>query len=151
MRLSNLADYAVVTMSQAARHCGGGRTSAAELAEAKQAIQAMRLPIMEVPTRRFRPGEGRRADLRARVVVTLAGDGQQSTDFESTPGPARGRRLNSPWDVDLAHGVLFIAMAGARRWSLPRTLAITAACGVGHVLGSLVLGAAGIDEGLHGG
>ncbi len=32
MRLSNLADYAVVTMSQAARHCGGGRTSAAELA-----------------------------------------------------------------------------------------------------------------------
>ncbi|HSM53817.1 MAG TPA: SUF system Fe-S cluster assembly regulator [Erythrobacter sp.] len=33
MRLSNLADYAVVTMSAAARHCGGGRTSATELAE----------------------------------------------------------------------------------------------------------------------
>ena len=32
MRLSNLADYAVVTMSQAARHCGGARTSASELA-----------------------------------------------------------------------------------------------------------------------
>ena len=32
MRLSNLADYAVVTMSAAARHCGGGRSSAAELA-----------------------------------------------------------------------------------------------------------------------
>ena len=32
MRLSNLADYAVVTMAAAARHCGGGRTSAAELA-----------------------------------------------------------------------------------------------------------------------
>ncbi|WP_374407325.1 SUF system Fe-S cluster assembly regulator [Pelagerythrobacter sp.] len=32
MRLSNLADYAVVTMSAAARHCGGVRTSAAELA-----------------------------------------------------------------------------------------------------------------------
>lgn len=32
MRLSNLADYAVVTMSHAARHCGGGRVSAAELA-----------------------------------------------------------------------------------------------------------------------
>lgn len=32
MRLSNLADYAVVTMCAAARHCGGGRTSAAELA-----------------------------------------------------------------------------------------------------------------------
>ncbi|MEO1922264.1 SUF system Fe-S cluster assembly regulator [Blastomonas marina] len=32
MRLSNLADYAIVTMSAAARHCGGGRTSAGELA-----------------------------------------------------------------------------------------------------------------------
>jgi len=33
MRLSNLTDYAVVTMSAAARHCGGARTSASELAE----------------------------------------------------------------------------------------------------------------------
>ena len=32
MRLSNLADYAVVTMCAAARHCGGARTSAGELA-----------------------------------------------------------------------------------------------------------------------
>ncbi|WP_120716907.1 RrF2 family transcriptional regulator [Tsuneonella amylolytica] len=32
MRLSNFADYAVVTMSAAARHCGGARTSAGELA-----------------------------------------------------------------------------------------------------------------------
>lgn len=32
MRLSNLADYAVVMMSAAARHCGDGRISAAELA-----------------------------------------------------------------------------------------------------------------------
>ena len=32
MRLSNLADYAVVTMSAAARHCGGGRVNASELA-----------------------------------------------------------------------------------------------------------------------
>jgi FeS assembly SUF system regulator len=33
MRLSNMADYAVVTMSAAARHCGGVRVSAAQLAE----------------------------------------------------------------------------------------------------------------------
>jgi len=33
MRLSSMADYAVVTMSAAARHCGGGRVSAAQLAE----------------------------------------------------------------------------------------------------------------------
>lgn len=32
MRLSSMADYAVVTMSAAARHCGGARISAAELA-----------------------------------------------------------------------------------------------------------------------
>lgn len=32
MRLSNLADYAVITMSAAARHCGGARVSASELA-----------------------------------------------------------------------------------------------------------------------
>ncbi len=32
MRLSNLTDYAVVTMGAAARHCGGGRISASELA-----------------------------------------------------------------------------------------------------------------------
>ncbi len=33
MRLSNMADYAVVLMSAAARHCGGSRTNAAELAQ----------------------------------------------------------------------------------------------------------------------
>lgn len=32
MRLSSLADYAVVMMGAAARHCGGARTSATELA-----------------------------------------------------------------------------------------------------------------------
>jgi FeS assembly SUF system regulator len=32
MRLSNFADYAVVTMCAAARHCGGKRSSAAGLA-----------------------------------------------------------------------------------------------------------------------
>ncbi|MFV0644547.1 MAG: SUF system Fe-S cluster assembly regulator [Sphingomonadaceae bacterium] len=32
MRLSNLADYAVVTMCAAARHCGEGRVNSAELA-----------------------------------------------------------------------------------------------------------------------
>lgn len=32
MRLSSLADYAVVMMGAAARHCGGTRTSATELA-----------------------------------------------------------------------------------------------------------------------
>ncbi len=47
------------------------KMSSAELAEAKQAIQNMRLPIMEVPTRRFQPGSGRRADLRATMRAAL--------------------------------------------------------------------------------
>lgn len=33
MRLSSMADYAVITMTAAARHCGGVRVSAAQLAE----------------------------------------------------------------------------------------------------------------------
>lgn len=33
MRLSSMADYAVLTMSAAARHCGGARLSAAQLAQ----------------------------------------------------------------------------------------------------------------------
>ncbi|MFT4026472.1 MAG: SUF system Fe-S cluster assembly regulator [Novosphingobium sp.] len=33
MRLSSMADYAVVTMSAASRHCGGARVSAGQLAE----------------------------------------------------------------------------------------------------------------------
>jgi len=33
MRLSSMADYAVVTMTAAARHCGGVRVSAAQLAD----------------------------------------------------------------------------------------------------------------------
>lgn len=32
MRLSSMADYAVVTMGAAARHCGGARVSSAQLA-----------------------------------------------------------------------------------------------------------------------
>lgn len=45
------------------------------------------------------------------------------------------------------HYLPFIALAGARRWSLRRTLGITAVCGAGHVLGSLLLGAVGIGLG----
>lgn len=33
MRLSSMADYAVITMSAAARHCGSARVSSAQLAE----------------------------------------------------------------------------------------------------------------------
>ena len=42
------------------------------------------------------------------------------------------------------HYLPFIALARARRWSARRTLSITLACGLGHVGGSLVLGALGV-------
>ncbi|UCH11389.1 MAG: hypothetical protein JSU61_05740 [Fidelibacterota bacterium] len=46
------------------------------------------------------------------------------------------------------HYLPFIIMGKARSWSLPRTLSITALCGVGHVLGSVVLGFVGIGAGI---
>ena len=45
------------------------------------------------------------------------------------------------------HYVPFIAMSRVGRWSLTKTMAITLACGVGHVLSSVVLGGLGIGLG----
>lgn len=42
------------------------------------------------------------------------------------------------------HYVPFLAMARAGKWSLAKTISITLVCGVGHVLGSVALGALGI-------
>jgi thiol-disulfide isomerase/thioredoxin len=76
----------------------------------------------------------RRADLDARRLETLAGTGEQSYDLDSTPGPARNRALNSPWDLTLVHGVLFIAMAGPHQiWGLDLEGGILAGhAGSGH-------------------
>ena len=57
----------------------------------------------------------RRVDLSERLVSTVVGDGQQDEDWESAPAPLEGKRLNSPWDLQIAHGVLFVAMAGNHR------------------------------------
>ena len=46
------------------------------------------------------------------------------------------------------HYLPFIVMRRARGWSLAKTLAITAACGFGHVASSVVLGAIGIVLGI---
>ena len=46
------------------------------------------------------------------------------------------------------HYLPFVAMARARGWSSGKTAAITAVCGVGHVLGSVVLGFIGIALGI---
>lgn len=45
------------------------------------------------------------------------------------------------------HYVPFVALARSRSWSVGRALSVTAVCGVGHVVGSIALGAAGIALG----
>jgi ABC-type nickel/cobalt efflux system permease component RcnA len=42
--------------------------------------------------------------------------------------------------IGVDHTLPFIALGRARNWSLSRVLMVTAACGVGHVLSSVVLG-----------
>lgn len=46
------------------------------------------------------------------------------------------------------HYVPFIAMSKARNWSIKKTLLITSACGLGHVLSSVVIGLIGIGFGI---
>lgn len=45
------------------------------------------------------------------------------------------------------HYIPFIALAKARNWTTTRMAVITALCGVGHVLGSVVLGLVGVLAG----
>jgi nickel/cobalt exporter len=46
------------------------------------------------------------------------------------------------------HYLPFIVIGKARNWSLGRTLGVTTLCGIGHVLGSVVLGLVGIGLGV---
>lgn len=46
------------------------------------------------------------------------------------------------------HYIPFIAMSKARNWSIKKTSLITIACGVGHVLSSVVIGFVGIGLGI---
>jgi nickel/cobalt exporter len=45
------------------------------------------------------------------------------------------------------HYVPFIVISRARNWSAVRTLIVTAACGIGHVLSSILIGTIGIAAG----
>ncbi|RME67619.1 MAG: hypothetical protein D6782_02315 [Alphaproteobacteria bacterium] len=45
------------------------------------------------------------------------------------------------------HYLPFIAMAKARRWPWLKTVWVTAGCGLGHAMGSLVLGLVGVAAG----
>jgi DNA-binding beta-propeller fold protein YncE len=57
----------------------------------------------------------RALDLRGRMVTTLAGTGAQASSYPPAPGPAATTALSSPWDLALAGGRLFIAMAGSHQ------------------------------------
>lgn len=60
----------------------------------------------------------RRLDLKARTVTTLAGTGVQALGRYER-GPARQVALSSPWDLTLAKGILYIAMAGPHQiWAM---------------------------------
>jgi len=60
----------------------------------------------------------RRIDFDARDVTTVAGTGEQARQFNQA-GPARRTPLNSPWDLVLHGGDLYIAMAGSHQlWRL---------------------------------
>lgn len=56
----------------------------------------------------------RRVDLARRTVRTIAGTGAPATQARAA-GRARELALNSPWDLCLLDGKLFIAMAGAHQ------------------------------------
>jgi len=45
------------------------------------------------------------------------------------------------------HYLPFVALSKAREWSLTRTLSITFLCGIGHVMGSILLGIIGLGFG----
>lgn len=50
--------------------------------------------------------------------------------------------------VGVDHTLPFVALARARRWSLRRTLGVTFACGVGHVVSSVIVGTVGVVLGI---
>ena len=50
--------------------------------------------------------------------------------------------------LGIDHSLPFVALGRARGWSLRRTLLVTATCGGGHVLSSVVIGALGVGLGI---
>lgn len=59
----------------------------------------------------------RTIDLARKTVATLSGTGQQA-HFRSQGGKIRQAELNSPWDLCVVDGVLYVAMAGPHQiWS----------------------------------
>jgi len=62
----------------------------------------------------------REIDLGTKQVKTIAGTGEQSKEWGFiNPGDARSTALNSPWDLIVIDGALYIAMAGPHQlWKM---------------------------------
>ncbi len=50
--------------------------------------------------------------------------------------------------IGIDHTLPFVVLAKAQRWTMKRLIAVITLCGVGHVLGSVLLGAIGIGLGV---
>lgn len=67
----------------------------------------------------------RRVQLATRSVETIAGTGRQSRSVLLGMQPARATPLNSPWDLLVHGGQIYVAMAGPHQiWRLPRDASV---------------------------
>lgn len=76
----------------------------------------------------------RAIDLEERSVRTIAGTGEQSRQHVTFGGQGKQIALNSPWDLTLHNGILYIAMAGPHQlWQMnPKTGGIAPYAGTGR-------------------
>jgi thiol-disulfide isomerase/thioredoxin len=76
----------------------------------------------------------RRIDFDKRTVATVAGTGKQARRIDLIGGIGRDVALNSPWDLVLHEGMLYVAMAGPHQlWKVnPQTGGAVPYAGSGH-------------------
>jgi DNA-binding beta-propeller fold protein YncE/peroxiredoxin len=76
----------------------------------------------------------RAVDFNKRAVATIAGTGAQSRTHIAFGGQGRETPLNSPWDITLHDGMLYIAMAGPHQlWRMnPKTGGVAPYAGTGR-------------------
>jgi thiol-disulfide isomerase/thioredoxin len=76
----------------------------------------------------------RAVDFEKRQVMTIAGTGKQANRIDQLGGQGKQTALNSPWDLAMHGGMLYIAMAGPHQlWRMnPKTGGIAPYAGSGR-------------------
>jgi sugar lactone lactonase YvrE len=76
----------------------------------------------------------RAIDFDKRMVTTIAGTGKQASRIDQLGGQGKQTELNSPWDLVLHDGMLYIAMAGPHQlWKMnPKTGGVVPYAGSGR-------------------